>query len=159
VQQYATGRNLALFAVNPATTNANGVITLGATYDFKSLGVYDYFEWQGTQVDEDIHSGDGLIANYHPLFDDWLLTISELKQGTGNSSLMTIYANYMYLRMAVQAQQLAYGVGSHLPGDLLVIIGKRATIGDGLVEGKNAVQMTIKPCGIAHYWGPGPSPI
>lgn len=156
---YLTARNMTLFAVNPAQTNAAGIITLGATLDFKTLGIFDSMDYQAQNVDEDIHSGDALVANYQPLYDDWTITINELSSGNGNSALMDIYHSYMYLRVAAQNAQPGYNIGAPSYGNLLVGIGKRGTIGRGIVEGKNVVQMTLKPCGILPYWGPGPSPI
>jgi hypothetical protein len=156
IPPFMSGRNVSLCGVNGAVASAFGVLTPDSFYDLRALGVFDSWEYQASLQSTDNHSGNATIANYVPDFDDFTITITEIRQADGTSYLENHFFNYLYMRMAAQATALAYGAGSNVPGNFFVAFGIRGEISGGGQEGKNVVTVTLKPCGVPPYLGPTP---
>lgn len=153
IPQYLVGRNVSLASITLINVDNAGATIAGAVSSLKSLGVFKSFEYEAENNGPDIHPADAILANYQPGLDDFTVTVGELQDAAGGSQLATAYYNNMYLRVACQASAPAYGTGSALAGLLFAAILRRTSLKQGFIEGENAVMITLKPCGIAPYWG------
>ncbi len=148
------GKNVTLASVQPEVPNASGVLTPGTSYDLHVLGVFDSFEYEGEFNLAEISPLDGTVRNYQGTKEDFTITIGEIEKADGSSNLMNLWATQNYIRVECDAQA---------PGGAttqkFAAIGIRATIRKGFVEDKNAVLMTLRPCGLLAYWGTGTPPV
>lgn len=151
IPAYLKGNNVSLFTVGSVSVNTSGVATPATPVDLHLIGTFDGFEYTGNLKLEEISPADGFVTNYVPTKDDFTVTIHEIEKGDGSSTLMTLYGSFAYIRVA--GKVLLPGGTPGTNDNIFAAIVIRESITKGIVEGKNAVIMTCKPCGLLPYYG------
>lgn len=146
------GKNVSAAAITGEVPAVNGVLSAGVTYNLKTLGTLDHFEYSGSFNGEDVHPVDAAVTNFVGTVDDFEVTVGEIELADGSSSLMSIWGTYNYLRFAIAFTPTG---GSQQFQFAAIVTRAGGNIRKGIVEGKNAVLATFKPCGILPYWGTG----
>lgn len=155
IPRYAKGNNVSLFTVkNPTSIATDGTLTIPAdssANDMHLLGVFDTFEYNGTLKLEEISPADGTIENYAPLKDGFTVTIGEIMKADGTSLLLTEWVAATYFRAACR---LTLDGGTPGTSDnIFIVVFIRESIDFAIVEGKEGVKLTGKPCGVIPYYG------
>jgi hypothetical protein len=150
---FLKGKNGTLAAIQGQSVGANQTtLTPGTQYDLITLGVFDTWEYVGHFNGFDLHPANGDTENWVGTTDGFELTIGEITPNASDSKLLSAWANFDIIRF--EANWLAPGGSTTYK---LAVMATRAggSIRFGLVEEKNGVILTLKPCGIKAYYGTG----
>ena len=153
IPSFMVGKNVSLFGCTPQGVGTGGVLVPQTAFDMHSLGVLDDATWEGDPGLVSIMPTDAAINNYVPTAEDFTITLGEIIKSDGSSqTLLTAFGfNYMRVQWVVTPP---WGSG----GFTFAAIGVIGPSRTGVTTGKNASQITLRPCGILPYYGNGTPP-
>ena len=153
---YLKGKNISVQTIITQTSSGAGVLTAATTYDMKTLGIIDTWEFTGTAPGSDIHPTDGTIANYISTgVDDFEFKVGEIQRTNALSVLEQAWNTTSWYPFECDVADDAGGATWKF-----AIMATRfgGSITYGVVEDKNTVMLTLKPCGVLPYYGSGTPP-
>src|SRR5690242_942793 len=147
---YLKGKNILAQSITPATASGSAVLTLGTAVDMKTLGIIDTWSFKGSFGGFEKHPTDGTFANYVGTVDDFDFQLGEIERADAPSVLMALWMGYNFARFECD---VADDTGTLIAKFAIIATRAGGTIDKGIVEGENGVIMSMKPCGIAPYYG------
>ena len=153
---YLKGKNISVETVITQTASAAGVLTAATNYNLKSLGIIDTWEFTGNAPGVDIHPTDALVANYVLAgVDDFELKVGEIQRANAPSVLVQVWNSSNFIRFECDVVD---DTGTAVATFACMVTRAGGSISYGVVEDKNGVMLTLKPCGVLPYYGNGTPP-
>lgn len=153
---YLKGRNISAQSVITQSASSTGLLTATTTYDMKTLGIIDTWEFQGNAPGSDVHPTDGTFANYILAgVDDFELKVGEIERQGAPSVLFAAWLTSNWVRFECDLSD-----DTGVAGYKFAVMVTRAggSITKGMVEDKNGVMATFRPCAVPPYYGTGTPP-